>query len=128
VLRQDYILRLVEELARAIARSLSRTKEQDFARAEAELDEAERRLGLFHGSERLDASSLARLLGGDKCVLYAKLLLARAEIAERRQQVGSQDAFRQRAKQLLTVARPGALADLKAELLEHLASLQNPGS
>lgn len=124
MLRQDYILRLVEELARAVARALGSAKSQDFARAETELDEAERRLGLFHGSERLDASSLARLLGGDKCVLYAQLLLARADIAEQRQQADSPDALRQRARQLLAAAHPEALADLKAELL---ASLREQG-
>ena len=120
MLRQDYILRLVEEFARAIARALSRAKEQDFAPAEAELDEAERRLGLFHGSDRLDPSSLAKLLGGDRCVLYAQLLLARAELAERRQQIESRDALRQRAHQLLRAAHPDALADLKAKLLVSL--------
>ncbi len=118
--RQDYILRLIEELARAVARSLARAKEQNFARAQVELDEAEQRLGLFHGSERLDAQSLVKLLGDDKCVLYAQLLLTRADLAEQQHHAETRMALQQRARQLLLAAHPDVLADLKAELLSQV--------
>ncbi len=123
--KQDYIVRLVEELARAVQSALRRADEQRFEEAEAELDQAEQSLGLLRNAQALDARSLASLLGGDKCALYAQILLARAQLAERRASQASPSrasALRGRALALLSHAEPRELGGLKAELLEWLDS------
>lgn len=118
MIKRDYIMRLVDELAQTVTRALSSSSEQDLELVEAELDEAEQALGILRGAEALSASSLAVLLGGDKCVLYAELLLGRAAVLERRGGASQGVAQRQRARDLLRSSRPEQLGDLKATLLE----------
>ena len=115
--KQDYILRLVEELAQAVAKVLKGNSESKLESLESELERAEQELGVIRGAETLTARSLAGLLGGDKCVLYAELLLARAALLERRGSTGAASARRRRAQELLVHSRPEQLLELKAELL-----------
>ena len=118
--KQDYILRLVEELSQAVARVLKKSSEQEFESLEGEFDRAEQALGVLRGAELLDAKSVARLLGGDKCVLYVKILLARASLLEQRESPAQAGALRHRARDLLGHSRPEQLVELKSDLLKEL--------
>ena len=117
MIKQDYILRMVEELAQAVARALQRKSQQEFESVEAEFERAEQALGIMRGAETLNARSLASLLGGDKCVLYVKILLARAALLEHQHSETHAWALRHRARELLGHSRPELLVDLKQELL-----------
>ncbi|MFO0569618.1 MAG: hypothetical protein U0263_28470 [Polyangiaceae bacterium] len=111
MLRQDYIGRLIAQVAEALARALGKLKESKLEEAEQELAEAENSLALPRGIERFDARSAALIIGnGDKVVLAALLLERRAELARAR---GKADEARRglaRARALLEHARPHELA------------------
>lgn len=114
--KQDFILRMIDELAQAVAAALRKADEQRFDEAKAALDGAEQKLGLMRDAERLDARSLAALLGGDRSVLYARLLLARASLSDRRGDRRLADRTRRRARELLQHSQPEQLGEQKARL------------
>lgn len=89
MIRQDYIKRLIEQLAQAVARALSR---KDAAAAELALLEVERaygELGVGRGFLDLDPASLRVIIGSPEraravaevCRLEAELLHASGEAA-----------------------------------------------
>jgi hypothetical protein len=123
VFRQDYIKRLIDQLADFVARVSRLMAEGRLPEADAELVQAEQQLGLPLGSERLDARSLALLLGdGDRVVLLAILLEQKALLAERRGDSSQASRELSRAKQLLLHAKPQALAAQAAELSLRLST------
>ncbi|MEZ4222254.1 MAG: hypothetical protein R3B13_15060 [Polyangiaceae bacterium] len=117
MLRQDYIGRLIQQLAEALARiaGLSRRDQRD--EIEQELQSAEAALGLFKGMDRLDARSAAMILGGgDKVVLAAQLIEQRAMLAAEAGDAAREAVLRRRARELLACATPHELVREAAEL------------
>lgn len=121
MLRQDYIGRLIQQLAEALARVARLAKESKLEQAEAELAEAEQALALPRGIELFDARSAALVIGGgDKVVLAALLLEHRALLLEARGSSGQAQRLRARALALLEHARPHELRAEAAELRARL--------
>jgi hypothetical protein len=126
MLRQDYIGRLIQQLAEMLARVAGLRKQGQPEQADAELAAAERALGIPIGAERLDARSVATLLGGaDKVVLAALILEQRALSYEARGDVVLAAKHRARALALLAHAAP---TELGAQADELRARLQPPAS
>jgi hypothetical protein len=117
MLRQDYIGRLIQQVAEALARAAGQIQKLRLDDAETELASAERALGVRPGMERLDVRSTAMLFGdGDKLVLLASILERRAELAAARGQQSLAARLRARARALLEHAKPNELADHAAAL------------
>lgn len=119
--QQDYIKRLIEQLGDFLARVAKLAAGGRASEAEAEIAEAERGLGVPSGAERLDARSLAMILGGgDKVVIAASLAAERAKLADMAGDPTRAEQQRDRARQLLAAARPDQLTEraeaLRAEL------------
>jgi hypothetical protein len=126
MLRQDYIGRLIQQLAEMLARVAGLRKQGQPEQADAELAAAERALGIPIGAERLDARSVATLLGGaDKVVLAALILEQRALSCEARGDVALAAKHRARALALLAHSAP---TELGAQADELRARLQPPAS
>jgi hypothetical protein len=126
MLRHDYIGRLIQQIAEMLARVANLRKERQPEQADAALAEAERALGIPVGAERLDARSVAMLLGGkDKVVLAALVLEQRALAAEARGDAAIGARERARALALLDHASP---TELGAQARELAARLQPPAS
>jgi hypothetical protein len=122
VLRQDYIGRLIQQLAEALARVAKLVRESKADDAEAELRVAEDALGLPRGIDLFDARSAALVIGGgDKVVLAALLLEHHALIFEARDKQAEAGRARARARALLEHARPHELRDEAAALSARLA-------
>ncbi|MCA9592075.1 MAG: hypothetical protein KC776_02165 [Myxococcales bacterium] len=120
-LRQDFIGRLIQQLADFFARALKQIQEGQLDEAEATIAEAERSLGLPRGMERLDARSAAMMLGGgDKVVLAALLLEQKALMAASRGREADAKTLRARAQSLLSHAKPHELGTEAGELAERL--------
>ena|SRR5688572_10283307 len=116
MLRQDYIGRLIQQVAEALAGAAGLLEKRRLDEAEAEIAAAEGALG-SSGMQRLDARSVALVLGGgDKVVLAAALVEKRAELALARGDAALAAELRARAAALLGHARPQELAGLAAEL------------
>jgi hypothetical protein len=82
VIRQDYIERMIEQLAAAIARIAGLASEGKYEDAARELDGCYRSLGVTrHMLERLDAPTLAAMLGGSRAEAVARVLDAEATLA-----------------------------------------------
>lgn len=128
MLRTDFIKRLIEQLGAFLAKLAELIGSGKLIEAEAELQAAEQALGLPHGSDRLDARSLALLLGGkDKVVLLCLLLEQRAKLSEARGEQTEPARLRARAGELLAYARPEELKAEAEELREQLQA-QRDGS
>lgn len=122
MLRHDYIGRLIQQIAEFLARAARRLGEAKAEQAEAELSAAERALGIPLGAERLDARSVALLLGGkDKVVMAALIAEQRAALSQHRGQAELARAQRARALGLLANAEPFELTAQAAELRERLS-------
>ncbi len=121
MLRQDYIGRLIQQLAEALARIANLSRKTDAQQVEAELSSVEAALGFFPGMDRLDARSTALLLGGgDKVILAAQLLEQRALLAVDHGQSERARVLRQRALALLDHAKPNELSEDAAQLRARL--------
>ena len=121
MLRQDFIGRLIKQLGEALARIAGLRKQGASARAEAEIAAAERALGLIFGAERLDAKSVASLLGSaDKVVLAAMLLEQRALLSEEKNDPLSAQRYRKRALKMMEHCCPDELCDEAAQLRTRL--------
>ena len=121
MLRQDYVGRLIQQLAEALARIANLSRKTDAQQIEAELSSVEAALGFFPGMDRLDARSTALLLGGgDKVILAAQLLEQRALLASESSEPEQARALRQRAVALLDHAQPNELAEDAAQLRARL--------
>ncbi len=122
-LRQDFIGRLIQQLANFFARALKLVQEGQLDEADAEIAEAERALGLPRGMDKLDARSAALMLnGGDKVVLAALLLEHKALSAGARGNDALARAYRTRARALLEHAKPHELEKEATELRTRLES------
>ncbi|MBK7584056.1 MAG: hypothetical protein IPI67_28145 [Myxococcales bacterium] len=127
MLRQDYIGRLIQQLAEALARAARRVKEDQLDEADAEIAAAEQALGLPRGLELFDPRSAALLLGGgDKVVLAALLLEHRALVASARGATVAARQKRARALSLLGHATPHELGKEAAELRTRLGEASAP--
>jgi hypothetical protein len=121
MLRQDYIKRLIEQMAEAMARIVRARTAGTPAEAEAEIQSAERSLGLPVGSERLEARSLALLAGdGDKVVLLMLLMEQRAHLAAARGDQGDAARLEARVRELLPLAKPKEMTRELEELRARL--------
>ena len=96
MIRQDYIKRLIEQLAHAVARALGKSDKSEAEQALQQLQQAYGELGVGRGFLHLDARSLRAILGtperaravAEVCRLEARLLERLGETAraaERRQ-------------------------------------------
>jgi hypothetical protein len=127
MLRHDYIGRLIQQIAEFLARVAALRGEGRAQAAHAELETAERALGLPIGTERLDARSVAMLIGGgDKVVLAALILEQKALGAEALGHATVAAAHRDRALALLDHAKPFELANQASELRQRLGATRNP--
>ncbi len=126
IARRDYILRIIEQFAQALARIMG-------ARRSGNLDEAARLLketadGIF-GSTRsmldaLEPASAATLLSSaDKTRIYAALTAEEAELAAARGDAAKARAARRRALELYLEAVRGAQA-IEPETREAMAALR----
>jgi hypothetical protein len=98
--RQDYLERLIQQIAGFVARIVGLAARDDSDAAEHELDAAWTALGLRRAdAHRLDDPTL-RLLLGNKALLGAQLLEAEASVQEARAKVANADALRRRADAL----------------------------
>ncbi|HMR08408.1 MAG TPA: hypothetical protein PKA88_21660 [Polyangiaceae bacterium] len=123
MLRQDFIGRLIQQLAEALARIAKLNRKDEAEQVEAELASAESALGIFQGMDRLDTRSVSLLLGGgDKVVLAAQLLEQRALLAVEQSDLPRASKLRQRARELLSHAQPKELAGEAKELHQRLSS------
>ena len=90
MIRKDYIMRMIEQLAQVMAKVMSYKQAQNFERAEEELNlAAEQFFGLK--PELLDSMSaedlisflqLDHVLNSQKCLILAEILRGKAELAE----------------------------------------------
>jgi hypothetical protein len=123
VLRQDFIGRIIQQLAEALARIAKLSRKDDAEQVQAELASVESALGIFAGMDRLDARSVALMLGGgDKVVLAAQLLEQRALLAAERADELTERKLRKRALELLRHAQPKELEKAAAELQARLST------
>jgi hypothetical protein len=98
--RQDYLERLIQQIAEFIARIVGLTSSANTEEAERQLDDAWMALGLRRGDAlRLDGATL-RMLLGPKTVLGARLFEAQASLEEARSKVATADELRRRAVEL----------------------------
>jgi hypothetical protein len=98
--RQDYLERLIQQIAEFVARVAGLTAGANAAEAERQLDEAWMALGLRRSdAHRLDDATL-RMLLGPKAVLGARLLEAEASLEEARSKFATADELRRRAVEL----------------------------
>lgn len=127
--RADFIKRLIEQLGAFLAKVAELIGAGKLAEAEVELRAAEQAVGLPHGSDRLDARSLALLLGGkDKVVLLCLLLEQRAQLSDARNEPEASRRLRARAGELLVQARPEELVQQARDLGEKLHALRGSSS
>ncbi len=123
MLRQDYIGRLIQQLAEALARIANLSRKTDTQQIEAELASVEAALGFFPGMDRLDARSTALLLGGgDKVILAVQLLEQRALLASDNSEPERARVLRRRAVALLDHAKPDELTEDAAQLRVRLTA------
>jgi hypothetical protein len=101
--RRDYLERMIEQLAAAIAQVLGLAREQRFDEAEQALDAAWSSSVTFRRADaaRLDDATL-RMLLGPKVDLAASLFEAEAGLAEARGETARAEALRARASVLRT--------------------------
>jgi hypothetical protein len=98
--RQDYIERLIAQIAAAIAAVLGAASAGRFEEAERDLEQAWRALGLRRADAmRLDDDTVRALLGA-KTGLAARLFDAQAAVAEARGAKAEAAASRARAENL----------------------------
>jgi hypothetical protein len=82
VIRQDYLERMIQQLAAAIARIADLAREGKHEQAGRELDGCYRSLGVTRDMlERLDATTLGAMLGVGKAEAVARVLDAEADLA-----------------------------------------------
>ena len=82
VIRNDFLMRLIQQLAETIGRALGLAKKGQTEEAQKLLDEALRtHVGMPYSMlEKLPPEEIARLLGPEKCMIIAAILDARAEV------------------------------------------------
>ena len=118
MLRHDIIKRLIEKMAAMLARLAGLTAAGKLDEADGELQAIERELGLPRGHDRLDARSLALVLGSaDRVALASVLLWHQAEIATERGQVADAARLQVRARQLHEALARDELSPPALELL-----------
>lgn len=116
--RHDFIKRFIEQMAAFLARLSGFVSAGKLEEADREVQNLERELGLPRDYERLDARSLALLLGqADKAALAALLLWHRAEIAAERGHVAEAAQLQTRARELHGVIPRDELSRAALELL-----------
>ena len=130
MLRQDYILRLIEQAAAALARAFAALAGKQYDMALAELSQA------FNAASKLDRRSfdaldtrtVARLLGSpEQLRMVARVLAAEAEVHEQQGNRLTARRCLQRARELLlelselTPEDQLALADVGVRLRSHAA-------
>jgi hypothetical protein len=125
--RQDYLMRMIEQIIQVLTRVIALGRAGDFHEALAQLRTAnELLLGPF--SEvlpRLDSASAAQMLGNpDQLLAYARLISAEAEVRRMMGDAAAADGLAQRALELALEARGRGAADREAaaELIAGLAS------
>jgi hypothetical protein len=127
MLRHDYIGRLIQQISELLARVAGLRGESRTQEADAELEAAERAVGLPVGVERLEARSVAMLIGGgDKVVIAALILEQKALNADARLEPKLASTHRARALALLAHAKPFELADQARELAARLVTYPSP--
>jgi hypothetical protein len=83
VIRQDYLERMIEQLAATIGRILGLVSEGKSEEAARELDGCYRSLGVTRDMiERLDATTLGAMLGAGRAEAVARVLDAEAALAQ----------------------------------------------
>ncbi len=98
--RQDYIERMIRQIAEFVARATGLAHDGRSAEAEQELDAAWASLGLRRAdAQRLDDATL-RLLLGAKATLAANLFEAQADLEHARSRDAVAEALRGRAAAL----------------------------
>lgn len=126
MIRQDYLLRIIQQVADAIARMLGATKREDYSEARAQAAEAYGLLGI--PSElvlRMDSHALAGLFAqADKLRLLSKLLWQEGELLRaQRDPVNGLDRQRRAIEVLLEAQsmdpHPDDASDLR-EMLRHV--------
>ena len=103
IARKDWLRRLIEQLAQALATIAGLRRSGQLVEAEMALKQAERELlgPLARDAERLDSESLKQLLSADERVrLYAELLIERAELRSLRGDLAGAALDRLRAAEL----------------------------
>lgn len=82
MIRQDFLLRLIQQLAELIGRAVGLAKKGRVEEAERELDDAAAtHVGMTRAMlDRLPPEEIARLLGAEKSMVIAAILDAEAQI------------------------------------------------
>jgi len=119
VLRHDIIKRLIEKMATFLARLAGLRADGRYDEIDGELQSIERELGLPRGHERLDARSLALLIGSaDRLALASILFWHQAEVATERGRVAEAARLQLRAQALCDHVVRGNLSPTTLELLD----------
>ena len=119
MLRHDIIKRLIEKMATFLARLAGLRADGQYEAIDGELQTIEQELGLPRGHERLDARSLALLLGSaDKLALASILFWHRAEVAADRGQVAEAARLQLRAQALCAHVVRGDLSPVTLGLFD----------
>lgn len=129
MLRRDLILRMIEELARAVAAALTLRRRGATPEAAAELENAARSLlGLDLGvSAALDPAALAAHMGDPVRVgVLARLVHERAAVAREAGEAAAAAGFARRAVELWLEAGAGG-AELDDEALGAIAAFPAEG-
>lgn len=125
VVQRDFILRMIEAVAAALARVLRRRQEKDFVGARQEILQA---IGEVLGprgamAAMVDARTAADLISdGRQIALYSRLLAEDADVLDEMGQPDAGRATRQRALELLLETRVRRL-ELRDEDREQLRAL-----
>ena len=83
MIRQDYIKRLIEQLAQAVARALGKADPEERQQALQAVERAYAELGVGRGFLHLDAPSLRAILGtADRARAVARVCLLEAELLD----------------------------------------------
>jgi hypothetical protein len=84
MIREDFLLRLIQQLAEVIGRAMGLARKGRTEEAERALDEATNtHVGMPRAMlNKLAPEELARVLGPEKCMVVAALLDAEADIAK----------------------------------------------
>jgi hypothetical protein len=131
--RKDYIERLIEQFAQALARILKARQEARYEDALGLIREAARTaLGMEYGPlTRVDAASTARMLGDPERVgVLGRLVAQEAEVLQARGEVaGAEDRFRLGLELLLEARALGwRMEGEGAEALATLRARVDPGA
>jgi hypothetical protein len=115
--RQDYLLRMIEQIVQVLTRVIAMGRAGDFHEALTQLRTAnELLLGPFSDVlPRLDSASAAQMLGNpDQLLAYARLISAEADVRRMMGDAAAAEGLAQRSLELALEARARGAADREA--------------